>query len=133
VVEEKAKKDFNNWTKRKGELEFSDINTLFHEREVWWCALGLNIGSEQDGKNELFERPVLIIKKYYSGILTVLPITSLKKDNPYYINIEVNRIQRCVILSQIRTISSKRLIRKMGMISTKEYNTVLFRLIKMLL
>jgi len=36
---------------------------FFLEGEVWWTALGVNIGHEIDGKNEFCERPVVILKK----------------------------------------------------------------------
>jgi hypothetical protein len=30
----------------------------FREKEIWWACLGANIGFEQNGKNENFERPI---------------------------------------------------------------------------
>ena len=48
-------KDFDAWNKQKILLENTQRNISFHEREIWWCSLGLNIGDEQDRKNELFE------------------------------------------------------------------------------
>ena len=54
-------KDFDSWNKEKKGLENVGHDILsFHEREIWWCSIGINLGDEQDGKNELFERPVLI-------------------------------------------------------------------------
>lgn len=44
-------------------MHASEGEILFYEREIWWCSLGVNIGFEQDGTNDLFERPVLVIKK----------------------------------------------------------------------
>ena len=58
-------KDFDNWNKEKKILESTANETLvFHEREIWWCSIGLNVGDEQDGKNDYFERPVLVIRKF---------------------------------------------------------------------
>lgn len=49
-------KDFNQWNKEKKGLENVGHDILaFHEREIWWCSIGINLGDEQDGKNELFE------------------------------------------------------------------------------
>ncbi len=40
------KKDFRRWTTKKEVLNDTEGTALFHEREVWWCALGVNIGFE---------------------------------------------------------------------------------------
>jgi mRNA interferase MazF len=129
---EKYIKEFDLWNEKKKEIEQSDVQRLCREREVWWCALGVNIGSEQDGKNELFERPVLILKRYNMDLILVLPITSTEKDNMYYVKIK-SVMASSVILSQIRAIDCKRLLRKVGMISIKDYLFVLFNLFKTLL
>ncbi|MFH1170496.1 MAG: hypothetical protein V1704_02965 [Candidatus Vogelbacteria bacterium] len=46
------KKDFDQWNERKKGLHNRDRVPFYHEREIWWCALGVNIGSEQDGSKE---------------------------------------------------------------------------------
>jgi mRNA interferase MazF len=55
-------KDFDGWNGRKKTLNGAEGTALFHEREVWWCALGVNIGFEQDGRGGDFERPAIILK-----------------------------------------------------------------------
>ena len=63
-------KDFNGWNIEKQNIESTKKDTLpFHEREIWWCSIGINLGDEQDGKNELYERPVLVIKKFNNKVL----------------------------------------------------------------
>lgn len=59
-------KDFDKWNKRKKIIHeyVNETTHEFNQNEVWWCALGLNIGDEEDGKNELYERPVLIVRKF---------------------------------------------------------------------
>ena len=56
--------EFDNWNcfkklihRKKPDNEFN-----FHQGDVWWTALGVNIGKEINGKNETFERPTLILK-----------------------------------------------------------------------
>jgi hypothetical protein len=60
------KKDFDGWIKKKKSLHESSKEkaAYFYEREIWWCSIGINIGFEQDGKNEHFERPVLVLRKF---------------------------------------------------------------------
>ena len=75
--------------------------------------LRANIGYEQDGKNDNFERPVLILKKLNKNVLGGSAHQSEKRQT---INIifKLNKVgeDSFVILSQIRLISSKRLSRK---------------------
>jgi hypothetical protein len=62
-------KQFEDWSKEKQNIEIFAPKTLpFREKEIWWCSIGINIGDEQDGKNELFERPVLILRKFNNKI-----------------------------------------------------------------
>lgn len=113
---------FIEWTKLKFKIHISDeINFYFKEREIWWCSLGINIGHEQDGKNENFERPVLILKKFNKHILWILPLTRVNKQNKYYFQIEQRGEDSFVVLSQIKLISSKRLTRKMRNVKDNEF------------
>ncbi len=73
----------------------------------------MNIGFEQDGTNDLFERPVLVIKKFNRDVLWILPLTRSDKKNRYYVPISVGDKNSMVILSQLRLISAKRLQRYM--------------------
>ena len=117
--------EFAEWTKQKVRIHSSDdIDFYFHEREIWWSSLGKNIGFEQDGKNDKFERPVLVLKKFNKNILWVLPLTRKGKDLPYYYRHEQGGEESFVILSQIRLISSKRLQRRMRLIEKREFSEI---------
>ena len=91
------KKDFDRWNEQKKSINSSEDGKFFHEREVWWCSLGVNIGYEQDGKNELFERPVLVIKKFNRHVLWVLPLTSSNKRNEYHFPLTTGEKRSVVI------------------------------------
>jgi mRNA interferase MazF len=67
---------FIEWTKIKIRIHVSERVLYFKQREIWWASLGCNIGHEEDGKNIMFERPVLIVKKFNHHLLWVLPLTS---------------------------------------------------------
>ena len=105
-------KNFDKWNSLKKELHKKRNIPFFHEREIWWCALGLNIGFEEDGKNENFERPVLIVRVFSREVLWVLPMTSQNKEGKYYYKFYYKSCKYFVILSQLRLISSRRLLRK---------------------
>ena len=111
--------DFFRWSIEKIYIEFSQTKLIdFREREIWWCSVGINIGKEQNGKNKLYERPVLVIKKFNRNIAWVLPLTSKKKEGPYYHVITYDNKIATVILSQLRLVSVKRFRRKLSRVST---------------
>ena len=101
---------------------------FFYAREIWWCSAGLNIGVEADGKNENYERPFLIIKKFNADMVWVLPLTTQEKINKYYFKLNYEELKSWVVLSQIKTISTKRLLRKVGSISESDFKEVVERL-----
>ncbi|MEK9183120.1 MAG: hypothetical protein AAB849_01275 [Patescibacteria group bacterium] len=57
IIKEVALK-FIEWTKIKIRIHISERVIYFREGEIWWASLGINIGHEQDGKNQNFERPI---------------------------------------------------------------------------
>ncbi|MCF7834200.1 MAG: type II toxin-antitoxin system PemK/MazF family toxin [Candidatus Pacebacteria bacterium] len=123
-------KDFDFWNKKKKILEEKrNKNLVFNERDIWWCSIGLNIGSEQDGKNELFERPVLVIKKFNKKVCWVLPITRKNKEGYYYHVLDYNFEKSFVILSQLRLISTKRFTRFIRKISSDQFEIIKGKLV----
>lgn len=120
------KKDYKEWHNKKKLLnEREDIdNIFFREKEVWWIALGLNIGFEQDGKGEEFRRPVLILKKFNKYLVLVVPLTTkIKKDNKYYVSCPIigDDTSRMAIISQTKPIDTKRFIDKLGVVYDDSY------------
>ncbi len=117
-------KDFDGWNQQKKIINARETEVLFHEREVWWCSLGVNVGFEQDGTNALFERPILIVKKFNRDVLWALPLTRSDKRNRYYVPISVGGADSAVILSQLRLISSKRLQRYMHKLPQGQFKEI---------
>ena len=125
-------KDFDMWNVLKKNIHEKEFNQYVHEREVWWCSMGLNVGSEQDGRNELFERPVLVLKKFNRHLLLILPITSKIKDNEYYVKFIHDKKTYSVITSQLKVISTKRLKDKMYTMNKDTYIIIQEALRKMI-
>lgn len=126
-------KDFDLWNKEKKNLEQSaDTGCIFHEREIWWCSIGLNIGSEEDGKNNLFERPVLVIKKFNNKICWVLPMTTVPHTGLYYHTLEYKDKNFFVLLSQLRLVSTKRFTRLVRKISPYQFKCICEKLVAFL-
>ncbi len=116
---------FLKWTRLKLHLHTApEPEFYFKEREIWWASLGANIGYEQDGKNDTFERPVLVLKKFNKHVLWILPLTSSSKDGPYYFKTKYHEDEYRIILSQLRLVSSKRLTRKIRTLPRPEFDEI---------
>jgi mRNA interferase MazF len=127
-------KDFNVWNSRKIIIHEDSSGVFFHEREVWFASLGLNIGFEQDGKGGDFLRPVVIIKKFNNNLLWAVPTTSKPRYGKYYMKISFGIRDKYTnaILSQIRPIDSKRLKYKVGIIDNSTYSDMKKHIISLL-
>jgi mRNA interferase MazF len=95
-------KDFDRWNKKKKVLNKADFIDYVHEREVWWCALGVNVGVEADGKHDNFERPVLVLRKFSRDAVLVVPLTSRVKRNRYYAPFMHGGNMFAAVISQMR-------------------------------
>lgn len=95
-------KDFDTWNKTKKTVHEKEVNSYFHSREIWWCSLGLNIGSEEDGKNELFERPILILNKFNKDTVRITPLTSRIIDDKNHVTINFDNYQSSASFPRLR-------------------------------
>ena len=123
------KKDFNTWNSKK--IIVNDVKNIpfFHEREIWFCFLGLNVGFEQDGHGEDFQRPVVIIKKFNNEICWAIPLSKTKKRGKYYFDFPFDAETTSVaILSQIKLIDGHRLVYKIGEIAENDFSELIKRL-----
>jgi len=127
----KSEVDYNVWNGIKKQIENREKTVFFHEREVWWCSLGINIGIEIDGKNEYYKRPALIIRKFNNEMAWIVPLTSRIKDDRFHSVFRFNGRSVAFKLTQIRTISRKRLLRKAGTISEPEFASIKNRLLSL--
>jgi len=117
-------KDFDNWNKRKKEINKGEFN-FYSKREIRWCSLGLNIGFEQDGTNIEYCRPVLIIRGFSRNVCLVVPLTTSKKKNLYHFSVGIIEGQEAfVILSQIRLIDTKRLQDRLTILDKDKFEEI---------
>jgi len=116
---------FNEWNDLKISIHKSESFSYPQVRDIWWVNLGQNIGVEINGKNHRFERPVVVIKVFNNLGMLVAPTTSTLKEGKFFIpfmNSE-NKL-KTVNMSQIRSISSKRFIRKIGEMGIEDFRRV---------
>jgi mRNA interferase MazF len=116
-------KNFEEWSALKSRLNDGAVPT-FKEREVWWCSVGVNIGYEIDGKNELFNRPVLILRKTSKETFFGLPLTSKEKSFPWGVPITLKQKTSFVAVGQLRFFDAKRLNELYGKASEGEFEKI---------
>jgi len=116
---------YDNWNKLKQIINYYKKPLFCNQREIWWCSIGMNIGTEVYGKNELFERPVIILKVYNKETALILPITSKEKLGKYYFKIRFGFTNSFAVLSQSRTINTRRLSRKIGRLPKSDFRILL--------
>jgi mRNA interferase MazF len=119
-------KDFKGWCGKKEIIDKQNLapNFFFLKGEVWWVSLGVNVGQEVDGKNESYERPVLIFKKFSDELAWVIPSSSTKKANEYFYPIIYQGKPKNLLLLHMKTISSKRLLRPVFRMKGKEFTLI---------
>lgn len=117
---------FLEWTKRKIYYDLiRQPSFYFYEAEIWWTAMGKNIGHEINGKHGTFRRPAIIFKKYSKETCLVIPLTTKIKENwLYHIPFEYNGLRMAAVICQAKTISSRRLLHKMGKLDPTTFNLV---------
>lgn len=72
-------KDFAGWAKFAEQVERRPRPANLKSGIICWCYLGVNIGTEQDGRGDNFARPVLILSVLSSTQVLILPFTSKHK------------------------------------------------------
>lgn len=108
-------KDFDTWNGLKKHLHSAGSNCYYHEREIWWCSLGINIGYEEDGKGSQSERPILVVKGFSRQLCWVVPLSASPKSNIFYVPIGlVDGKPVSAMVSHMRPIDTKRFINRIG-------------------
>ena len=99
---------YDVWNEKKKLIDETKIKKqYFEERDIVFMSMGKNIGFEQDGKGEEFLRPVLVYKKFNHEQFIGFAMTSKhKSQEKFYYKL---KDKSYVILSQIKTFSSKRI------------------------
>ena len=106
-------KDFDGWNKKKKETDVGSPQ-FYTVREIWWCRLGVNIGTEQDGGGQ-FLRPVVILRGFGPSACCVAPLTTSSRKHSVRFSVgEIKGKEASANLSQLRVVDTRRLIEKVG-------------------
>lgn len=108
------KKDFDRWNEVK-KYTNNERPRLYTVREIWWCRLGVNVGTEQDGKGDWYSRPCVILRGFGPDACLVAPLTTSVREHPLRVPIGVvEQSVACANISQIRVVDTRRLEVKIG-------------------
>ena len=131
---------FDIWNEEKKLITAKNSDNFYvNKKEIWYVKLGINIGSESNGK-KYFRRPVLVLKKVWS-MFFVAPLTTKWKENKFYYTLQnttytsahferdISRVQ----LSQVRMIDKKRFLHLLGTVSKEDFQEIKSLIIELIL
>ena len=111
-------KDFDRWNTEKKRLDVGEGGAHCHEREIWWCSIGVNVGSEQHSQTDDFSRPVVVVWRFTEDIFWGIPLTTkIKEQIPFRFRLMVGDITNDALVLQMRAYDRKRLVRQIGVVS----------------
>ena len=116
--------DFTNWNDVKINLDLHGRQPKISQGQLWWTGVGKNVGSELNGKNERFSRPVLVYRKLCSNKFMAIPLTSQPHEGNWYIHFIHNDKEQIAVVSEARVMSTKRLYRMIGRIDDADYERI---------
>jgi mRNA-degrading endonuclease toxin of MazEF toxin-antitoxin module len=71
-------------------------------------------------------RPILVLRKFNQFIFVGIPLSTAIKKNKYRITFSfIEGVLSDALLSQMRTLDPKRLVKKMGMIGKNDYSSII--------
>jgi len=110
-------KDFDRWSRSKKNIHNDGRRPFYHAREVWWCAVGANVGNELDGTGDHHDRPVLVIRPFNAETFFGVALIGHERAGRYYFSLgKIDDRDAVANLSQARLFDTKRLIRKIATI-----------------
>ena len=117
-------KDFDRWNelKKRTNIEHPRLYTV---REIWWCKIGTNIGTEQDGRGDNFLRPALILRGFGPDACLIAPLTTSARKHPLRVSVGMveGRSARAN-LSQLRVVDTRRLVEKIGFLDKEIFSSI---------
>ncbi len=125
-AQNKIPKDFDKWNSEKKRLDVAPQTSFCHTREIWWCALGVNVGFEQHSTSDDFSRPIIVIRRFTSDMFWGVPLTTkIRDDVPFRVRINVAGVLNDAMILQMRAFDRKRLRRKLGVVSRSDFKKII--------
>lgn len=118
-------KNFRDWIALKERLHETDHKPPHvSEGDIWWASVGENVGSEINGKSNLFSRPVVILKKLSHGFYFVVPTTTRDRAGTWFVPFRQQARTMVACLHQARSLDHRRLSSKLGALDDEDFERV---------
>lgn len=121
---EENEKHFKEWIVVKSDLHEKATVRDIKDGDMYWCAVGENVGVEINGKSETFARPVVVLKKLSKYGFMGVPLTSQEHSGSWYTPFIFKDRQEYAVLAQARVFSVSRLYKKMGSLSDPDLDAI---------
>lgn len=116
------KHTLDQWNTLKKKVSTRDHKPPFvSEREIWWVSIGENVGSEVNGKSDLFSRPAIVFKKLSHSFYYVIPTTTQDKAGSWFVPFRHKERNMVACLHQARAVDHRRLSSKLGQLDTDDF------------
>lgn len=129
------RKEHDEWNKLKKIIDGFYVPLPFCEREIWWVMFGTNVGIEIDGKDSDFVRPAVIVKKFSGEHLWVVPLshaTKVVERVHVLVSENANGPNGYAVTNQLRTISQRRLVKRIGVMNKGKFSLIVETVKKLL-
>ncbi len=118
-------KDFDGWIKQKKKIDTQSAPPFPHEREVWWCKLGVNVGSEENGSGYAYARPVVVLKGLSIETCLVIPLTTSTDKHKLRPSVGlIGERPARALLSQMRVVDTRRFTSKIGYLGKEIFEEI---------
>ena len=118
-------KSFDKWNELKKRINGDKDVSFCRAGEIRWVSVGVNIGSEMDGKGESFNRPCLIADMFSDKLALIFPMTTNTKKAAGYIPFILSDGKNVSIcIHQAKTISPKRILKRIQVISDSKLKEI---------
>lgn len=117
-------KKFDEWNSIKKGLDTKLKIVIPKEREVYWASIGENVGYEQNGKGNIFSRPVLIIKRFSKNMFFGVPLSTKTRKGSFFYNFRFLDETSNALIVQGRLFDTRRLENRLGMIDKVDFENI---------
>jgi mRNA interferase MazF len=118
-------KRFQAWIQLKEKLHaLSARPPHVSQGDIWWASIGENVGSEVNGKSDLFSRPVIIFRKLAHGFYFVIPTSTRDRSGSWFVSFRQQGRRIVACLHQSRAIDYRRLSSKLGTLDDEDYGRI---------
>ena len=113
--------EFDNWNEVKKRINSIKKDINIKNGNIYLISIGQNIANENNGKGELFLRPVLVLRKLGHNYFIGIPLTSQKKEGDYFFEFNYKDKLSYAMFNQIKTFNSKRILKYHGKIKKDDF------------